>query len=623
MDNLVNSSNLSQGETLGAINPTPFQSESSPLDPSFKNTPSSLNSPLPTVYGLDSDDRMMGTVHVANVLFGKDGNDRIRGGDRGDTLHGGGGQDRLKGDRGRDLLIGGSEDDALLGGLGRDTLKGQSGNDRLLGYEGSDYLDGGVGKDQVFGENGNDRLMDYDGGDRLIGGQGDDIFGVGSPTAETQSLIQDFQVGMDSIQILRLGATFAGLSVTDSRNGVLIKDQGNAVALLKGIKAKQLGAKSFIFGNAQLADTFQGNLDGLLEANQTITGLTSAVYTPDGSLWQGFGGVTNRETQTPVDENARFGMGSITKPIVATTILQLQEENKLTLDDTVSQWLPDLADEVPNSDRITIRQLLGHTSGIRNYTDEPELSDIFSDNPQSSLLKEYSLADLLSFIKDKPAQAEPGKGFSYSNTNYLLLGAIVETATGTNLATQLRQRIFEPLGLSDTFYAAQEPVSGNLTKAYNDLDGDGQLDTLSEIDDKNRLGLSWAGAAGAVVSTATDIAKFTQALGQGELLAPETLRQMIRDNSDLLGPEVDLSEFGLQSYRYGLGLTSGKTTNGDRFIEHSGGTLTWNSDTFYFPERQITSTVVGTVPLILESDDPLISSLATANAFSTIESLEN
>jgi CubicO group peptidase (beta-lactamase class C family) len=538
-----------------------------------------------TINGLAGNDTLRGASRQANVLFGNEGRDRLYGGRQDDVLNGGSGNDRLYGDRGNDLLVGGSGDDYLWGGEGDDRLKGGSGRDQLFGDNGNDYLDGGAGFDILNGGKGNDTLFDYDGGDRLTGGSGKDIFGVGGALSKSASVVTDFKIGQDQIKVLRLGAGFENLTFKNNKGGTIVFDGGQAIAELQGVKSSRLKADSFIFGKAELATELQTNLTQSLAENPTATGLSSVVFAPDGTVWQGFSGLANRETNAPVDENSLFGIGSTTKPMVATVILQLMEEGKLKLTDTVSQWAPDLAKDIPNSDRITIKQLLGHTSGIQNYTDvliNP--ADLIGT--ASRLQREYTPKDLVGLIKGQPAIFEPGQSFSYNNTNYILLGEIVEKATGTNLASQLRSRIFEPLGMNQSFLATQEPVnSNNLTRSYTDLNGDGKLDYLNE-------GFSWTGSAGAVVATAADTAKFAQALFQGELLAPETLKMMIQDNSKWEQNEPNPP--GVESLDYGLGVFSGGLTGIGTQLGHGGDTFGWHSQMNYLPDRQITATTLGT-----------------------------
>jgi CubicO group peptidase (beta-lactamase class C family) len=510
---------------------------------------------------------------------------------------------------------------------GNDRLIGKSGTDHLIGKSGNDYLDGGAGIDQLLGGQGTDTLIDYEGGDRLTGGSGRDIFGVGGALSQSASKITDFKIGTDQIKVLRLGAEFSNLTFQDSQGDTLIFDRKQAIAKLSNIQPNQLTPNSFLFGNAPLARTLQTNLNQSLVENPNATGLSAVIFAPDGTVWQGFAGLSNRETQTPVNKNSLFGIGSITKPIVATTILQLQEEGKLKLNNTVKQWLPDLAKNIPNSDRITIQQLLGHTSGIRDYLGEPELRAQFFNDAKGALSQTYTAPDLLQFIKNKPALAKPGKAFFYSNSNYILLGAIVEKATGSTLASQLRERIFAPLGMTNTFYAPQEKISrGQITRTYTDLNDDGKLDYLNEVDETTQQGLSWAGAAGGIVSTAPEIAKFAQALFQGQLLAPKTLKKMINKNSDLLAgisrPPGSAPTGTLERDRYGLGVESGSVTGIGNFLRHNGATIGWGSEMTYLPDRQITAIVLGSQPTptgASELEDTTFS-VVSKNLRSTVQS---
>jgi Ca2+-binding RTX toxin-like protein len=309
----------------------------------------SLRADRGSLFGLEGNDTLRGASRQANVLFGNQGNDRLEGGRQDDVLNGGAGNDRLFGDRGNDLLVGGAGDDYLSGGRGDDRLKGGAGSDQLFGDQGNDYLDGGAGFDILKGGKGNDTLVDYDGGDRLTGDSGKDQFWVGGALSKAASVITDFKIGQDQIRVLRLGAAFENLTFKDNKGGTIVFDNGQAIAELQGIRASRLKADGFLFGDAQLAKTLQANLDQSLADNPNATGLAGAIFAPDGSVWQGFAGLANRETQAPVDVNSVFGIGSITKPIVATTVLQLYEEGKLNLNDTLSQWLPDLAKNITNA----------------------------------------------------------------------------------------------------------------------------------------------------------------------------------------------------------------------------------------------------------------------------------
>ena len=531
------------------------------------------------LYGLEGNDLMLGMTGVKSVLFGNDGRDQIRGGNRQDVLNGGSSRDELLGNDGNDLLVGGSGGDLLIGNRGRDTLRGESGNDSLNGGNGADYLDGGAGFDRLTGGAGNDQLKDYEGGDRLTGGQGADRFGVGSPLAAAPSRITDFQPGVDQLQILRLGATFGDLTVEARKSGTAVLDQGRVIVLISGIKPSRLKPTSFIFGDAQAASSSQASLDQMLSASPTITGSSAASFNSDGTLWLGSAGLSDRQSQTPVDANSLFGIGSITKTMIATTILQLRQEGRLSLTDTLSQWLPNIARHIPNSNQITIRELLQHTSGIQDYLNSYVIPEFEFVRDPAIWSQKVTTKYLLSIIEDKPAWSKPGQAHAYSNTNYILLGEIIEKATGTKLVNQLHQRIFEPLGMKETFYAPQEAVQGNLTHTYIDLNGDGQLDDFKDS-------LFWYGAAGGVVSTAADLAKFSQALFQGDLLAPDSLQAMINKN---------VSDD--QNGRYGLGLIISYSSDLGLLLGHTGGIIGWKAGMKYSPNRRITYTMLYSQPL--------------------------
>jgi CubicO group peptidase (beta-lactamase class C family) len=595
---------MSASKLLSLEGPTQMNSTSSanrPLTATVGND--SLQADRGPLFGLAGNDILRGASRQANVLFGNEGNDRLYGGRQDDVLNGGAGNDRLFGDRGNDLLVGGAGDDYLSGGEGDDRLKGGAGLDRLFGNNGNDYLDGGAGIDRLDGGKGNDTLIDYDGGDRLTGGSGNDIFGVGGALSKAASIVTDFKIGQDQIKVLRLGAAFENLTFKDSKGGTIVFDSGQAIAELQGVKASRLKADYFIFGKAQLAAELQANLNQSLSDNPNATGLAAATFAPDGTVWQGFAGFANRETQAPVDANSVFGIGSITKPIVATTILQLYEEGKLNLNDTLSQWLPDLAKNITNADRITIRQLIGHTSGIPEYLEQPEARALFFDDPKAFFNRTIDVKEIVSFVQGKPALGEPGGAFYYSNSNLLLAGQIIEKVTGSTLASQLRSRIFKPLGLNQTFYAPQEAVSrGNITRTYSDLDSDGKItavDYLNEVDEVSKKGLYWAAGAGGVVSTAAELAKIGQALFQGELLSPATLQLMINDNSDLFAASnrpAGSAPNGIERNFYGLGVESGSLTGIGNFLRHNGATIGWGSELTYLPDRNITATVLASQP---------------------------
>jgi CubicO group peptidase (beta-lactamase class C family) len=160
----------------------------------------------------------------------------------------------------------------------------------------------------------------------------------------------------------------------------------------------------------------------------------------DGTTWTGASGVSDLQTRTAMNAGDRFNIGSVTKPMVATVVLQLSQEGKLNLKDTLNKWLPQIAESIPNSQQITVRQLLNHTSGIKDYFEEGLAQDLLKDRTLG--FKSWTTEELVSrYISGKELDFAPGESFNYSNTNYRLLGEIIEAATVTSVAQQLQTHL--------------------------------------------------------------------------------------------------------------------------------------------------------------------------------------
>jgi len=247
--------------------------------------------------------------------------------------------------------------------------------------------------------------------------------------------------------------------------------------------------------------------------------------------------------------NQRFRVGSVTKTLTATIVLQLVDEEKLRLGDKLDDHLPGV---VPRGDEITIRQLLQHRSGLVNYTD---YESWLKGPTRSGSLRPI---DLLRFAGSKPLAFEPGTQWSYSNTNYIALGLVIEQVTGRSYADELEQRIFRPLGLDDT----ELPE----TRLLPDLSDNGELLPGLHKDDPTAYDVDWANpnvswAAGAIVSNARDISRFYSALLSGRILSSASLAKMKETVS--VGPP---------GVRAGLGIFSSGVRCG-RSWGHGGGIL--------------------------------------------------
>lgn len=253
--------------------------------------------------------------------------------------------------------------------------------------------------------------------------------------------------------------------------------------------------------NPQLSEILQNALEEAFQI-QEANGISASLYISERCHWQGAAGVTSPDSSIPVESDMLFGFGSITKTFVAAIVLQLVEENKMSLDDPLGKWL----EEYPNIDAsITIRQLLNHGSGLYNYTD----NDNYWSEIEADINRVWSPEDVLKYV-DPP----PKLGFNppqYSNTNYTLLGMIVESATGNSLEQELKNRIIGPLQLDSTFLAK------------NDFDPKRWADNTALRTSE----YSSAWADGGIASTSGDIAKWSHALYSGNFLQVTSLESML------------------------------------------------------------------------------------------------
>lgn len=265
-------------------------------------------------------------------------------------------------------------------------------------------------------------------------------------------------------------------------------------------------------------------------------------------LARGYG---NLAPKTPLRGTDRFRIGSLTKSYVATVVLQLAGEGKLSLDDSVERWLPGL---VPNGGNITVQHLLGHKSGLFDYITDPRVLKPYLTGNASY---HWAPRDLVKVaVSHKPLFA-PGTAVSYSSTGYVLLGLIVEAAAGDSLATELSRRIFEPLGLRATSFPTTGRIAGPHAHGY-------LVVPKKPLQDVTAISPSYYWAAGNIVSTADDIARFYQALLGGRLLDPNLLSAMETTAAD---PRGNL---------WGLGLGTGQTPCGE-FWGHDGAVPGYNS----------------------------------------------
>jgi D-alanyl-D-alanine carboxypeptidase len=215
------------------------------------------------------------------------------------------------------------------------------------------------------------------------------------------------------------------------------------------------------------------------------------------TVWRGSSGTSTINTVSPVAENGSFRAGSITKTFVATVVLQLAAEDRLRLDDTVERWLPGA---MPAGDRITIRQLLNHTSGLYDYSRSMPLRD--PQDFDAFRVRTWEPAELTALAAKQPLQFEPGADFRYGSTDYVLLGLIIEKVTGHPYADEVEARILRPLSLNDTSFPG---TSMSIPEPH----AHGYMpDVAMRPKDVSEMNVSAGWAAGEVISTAADLNSF-------------------------------------------------------------------------------------------------------------------
>ncbi|MFF7093507.1 serine hydrolase domain-containing protein [Streptomyces rubradiris] len=265
-----------------------------------------------------------------------------------------------------------------------------------------------------------------------------------------------------------------------------------------------------------------------------------------GEVWHGTSGVADLRTGRPRLPRDRFRIGSLTKPFIATVVLQLAAEPGygLSIDDTVDEWLPGLVRGNGNDGRrITLRQLLQHTSGLYDYIDDEVFRAKFTGPAFFS--HRYDGATPEELVRTALAHRPlfgPGDGWSYSNTNYILAGMVIEKATGNSYASEVERRIIRPLGLRGTTVpGTSSSVPGPHGRHYSKLYVDGPAARVYDVTDFDP---SVSGASGEIISTARDLNVFVRALLRGELLPPAQQQEMFTGH--------DLGD----GRTYGLGIRS-------------------------------------------------------------------
>ncbi|TRZ43986.1 serine hydrolase domain-containing protein [Robertkochia solimangrovi] len=267
-------------------------------------------------------------------------------------------------------------------------------------------------------------------------------------------------------------------------------------------------------------------------------------------------GLSNLELNVPMKPDDVFEIGSMTKQFTAVAILMLMESGKISLDDKLTQFIPDY----PEGDHITIHHLLTHTSGIRDFTRVKGLNEISR--------ADLSPEEFIDFFKNEPKDFQPGDYFKYSNAGYVLLGYIIEIVSGETYADYIEKHIFLKLNMTNSWYARHKKVIANRASGYHKKD-----DTYSN---SNYISFSLPYAAGSLMSTVSDMMQWVEAIRNHRLISEKTTEMAFTNYS--------LNNGTLINYGYGWHI---ENLADQKSYEHGGSIFGFKSMGVYLPDSEI------------------------------------
>jgi CubicO group peptidase (beta-lactamase class C family) len=308
---------------------------------------------------------------------------------------------------------------------------------------------------------------------------------------------------------------------------------------------------------AMLASRFDSIVVDAFMRRVRVSSVSAAVVRGDDTLLFKAYGLADREANRAATPRTVYEIGSVTKQFTASAIMRLVEQGKLKLDDDIGQYVPRFPLQ---GHRVTIRNLLNHTSGIRNYTATPAWRPHWADDLPPDSIPGFVANDKFDF--------EPGTKFAYSNTGYHLLGLIIEKVTGTRYANYVSQQFFSPFGLTQTRYCDSHPTDPRMARGYSEKD--------SVLAVAPYLSMTIPYAAGALCSTVGDFIAWERAFHSGRVVSAASYREMTTP------PALP----GGAPSSYGFGLAIG-TLAGHRAITHSGGIPGFTTVQLYLPDDSV------------------------------------
>ncbi len=337
--------------------------------------------------------------------------------------------------------------------------------------------------------------------------------------------------------------------------------------VLAGLIILVLVAVGFVFYFQARERPFSPEIEAKLDQLMVDTmkkynspGMTLGIWVPNKGSFVRAKGTADLATGRKMDTRDIFRIGSLTKTFTATVILQLIDEGKVRLDDSLYKYYP----KVPNSKNITVRQLLNMTSGLHSYTEIEWVQEAFFTHRFRAWSPEELVKAAISVKPDFP----PGKGFHYTNTNYVLLGMIIEKVTGNKLEFEIKKRIIDRLRLSHTVFPIGPEIGEGAIHGYMYEDG--------KPEDWTKENVSWGWAAGAMISNMYDIKTYIKAISDGTFLSRKLQKERLTSWVDM---ELAHKEI-MSTLRYGLGVF---TAGG--FVGHNGGLPGYVNIAMYNPEN--------------------------------------
>lgn len=317
-------------------------------------------------------------------------------------------------------------------------------------------------------------------------------------------------------------------------------------------------------------------LDGLTPSVQV------AIRSQEQLTWTGALGWADLPNKVPMTSCSKTMLGSISKVYTAVLIMQLQDDGLLSVTDPVSDWFePEVLDQIENANEVSIQQLLDHTSGIRDYLSVRQ----FVNSINKPFLLETQ-EEKLAYVYGKSATQAPGLSYTYSNTNYVMLGLIVEKARNMPLWDAVDQYISQPLGLEQTEMGTEsQPIPEGTARPYL------RSSTTSYYDAMHIAVSDAATGDGGMASNMQETNLFIEGLFAGLLMSDAALTQMTQTLVETGPDEADFPQWEGESY--GLGISLFKTPYGDAY-GHTGSTTSYDAFLFYFPDSQVTISIAYT-----------------------------